>query len=1163
MHNKYYIHGVKLGCWNIQGVQDYKYDDKIFLDFINQNDVSFFVETWSSNFYTPDEFRSYCVPAASSKHGRSKGGIAVVMKRHVSKGIQFLQHEKSHILWMCLDKYHFKLEKDLYVCVVYMPPFNCYKNNNERDELWESLQNGILKFSRLGNIMLLGDFNSRIANKSECIEYHPEIDEDITCGAEQVTCINRISKDNRVNQFGNRLLDLCCHLNLNILNGRALGDMNGQFTSIHYNGAAVVDYCIVNQEIFPKILYFNVLDPSHLSDHSAIRVCMDGTAKQQHDISETHPQAVIFPKGYRWSESEDVYKLTLQSPQFTNKLNLLNNFCNDSTDVNHMCNEITTFLNDAAKCSLRRSRMKKKNTRHARWYTSSLSGLKNEILNLVKLLKKYPGDPYIRGKFVLKKKEYKQGCRKAKREYFDLISSQLEKFDCKSPRKFWQLLNSMKNKHGDAETVPAMDEFMQSWQNLYQNQDGNEPKNEVVDVMQNPTIHSHINTLDGPINIHELLKAIKGLKNGKSYGSDLIMNEMIKSAATLIEQPLLKLFNMSLESGIYPETWCRGYMVPIFKSGKKSDVNNYRPITASSCLGKLFNTVLNNRLNKFLDENNIISWEQAGFSKGQRAADHILLLKSLIDMYKTKKKHLYACFIDLSSAFDNVWHSGLYYKLSSSGLSGKFVTLLKSMYSQLQCCIKRGDYISQYFNCTKGTRQGCVLSPTLFKIFLNDMPAIINSRECDPVMFNKNNIGCLLYADDILLISQSAKGLQNSINKLLGYCKNWRLSINVRKTKVIIFNSRKKDSVFKLGNKIIDYSDRILYLGYILTPSGKFQAMKKFVYDKANKALFMLRSKLACFPHMTVNCYLKVFDAVIIPKLLYGVEVWGPDIYHVDPKKICINRLLSDMSSLFEIFHSKVCKQILQVNKKSNNIAVRLELGRLPLIVNIICRVLNYFVNLCNRNDSSLTKLSLAMQIQNRSSWYTFIKCVLDSIGISKDNITIYKVKERKSKTSIYNILRNLTEKVYNIKIKECNKMHLYSDIKCNLQRELYLRLQNASNRKFITCIRIGAHNLPVVTGRYANIARENRICSFCKFEIGNELHCIMKCFHPTLVNLRNTFLSDIFKINSNLQKLPRETLFKYILIASDQSIVKVTGQYFGNVMKLFNKDKTKNTKSK
>ena len=129
----------------------------------------------------------------------------------------------------------------------------------------------------------------------------------------------------------------------------------------------------------------------------------------------------------------------------------------------------------------------------------------------------------------------------------------------------------------------------------------------------------------------------------------------------------LVLFNKILNTGEIPEEWLTGLIIPIFKKkGSKEDCNNYRGITLLSCLGKLFTSILNNRLYAFCEENKILGESQAGFRKGYNTLDHIFVLKNAIDLFLTEKKKLFCCFVDYTKAFDMVWREALWYKLLSS-----------------------------------------------------------------------------------------------------------------------------------------------------------------------------------------------------------------------------------------------------------------------------------------------------------------------------------------------------------------------------------------------------------------------------------------------------------------------------------------------------------------
>ena len=146
-------------------------------------------------------------------------------------------------------------------------------------------------------------------------------------------------------------------------------------------------------------------------------------------------------------------------------------------------------------------------------------------------------------------------------------------------------------------------------------------------------------------------------------GLDLISYEVVKYSQHIMLPILKKTFNVILLTGCYPEMWCKGYIVPIFKSGCSRKPSNYRGISIFSCLGKLFNIVLNNRLDNFLTQNDIIDIRQIGFKQKCRTSDHMFILRSLVEKYTKKGKKLFACFIDFKKASDLVDHTYLLFNM--------------------------------------------------------------------------------------------------------------------------------------------------------------------------------------------------------------------------------------------------------------------------------------------------------------------------------------------------------------------------------------------------------------------------------------------------------------------------------------------------------------------
>ena len=209
-------------------------------------------------------------------------------------------------------------------------------------------------------------------------------------------------------------------------------------------------------------------------------------------------------------------------------------------------------------------------------------------------------------------------------------------------------------------------------------------------------------------------------------------------------------------------------------------------ITLLSCLGKLFTSIINNRLCEVVH----INENQAGFRQHHSTLDHIFTLKSLIDIYFKKQKKMFCAFIDYSKAFDSVWRPGLWYKLIKSGITGKMYTLIYNMYQDIRSCVTVNGECSQFFNSYIGVRQGENLSPMLFSIFVNDLEKYLIENDCEQLSFNDVEIAnflkitVLLYADDTIVFADSAKGLQKALNSLNQYCEEWKLTVNEKKTKV-------------------------------------------------------------------------------------------------------------------------------------------------------------------------------------------------------------------------------------------------------------------------------------------------------------------------------------------------------------------------------------------
>ena len=286
---------------------------------------------------------------------------------------------------------------------------------------------------------------------------------------------------------------------------------------------------------------------------------------------------------------------------------------------------------------------------------------------------------------------------------------------------------------------------------------------------------------------NEILKSIKQLKTNKSGGPDMLINEFFIHGKQVLVPILCSLFNKVFEYGFFPEEWSEGYIVPLHKKESLNDVENYRGITLLSALGKLFTRVVNNRLSEWSENYFVLIEAQAGFRANMSKVDDMFVLHGLISHILNHGEMIYCAFIDFTKAFDYVVRENLWYKLVKLGLRGKILNIIKSMYRSVKSRVKYCNKLGNEFYCKLGVRQGECLSPLLFSMYLNDIEEQFVLSGFEGLDVNMFKIVMLLYADDIMLFSNSKENLQEGLDFLSNYCKRWKLKINVSKTKVMIF----------------------------------------------------------------------------------------------------------------------------------------------------------------------------------------------------------------------------------------------------------------------------------------------------------------------------------------------------------------------------------------
>ena len=258
----------------------------------------------------------------------------------------------------------------------------------------------------------------------------------------------------------------------------------------------------------------------------------------------------------------------------------------------------------------------------------------------------------------------------------------------------------------------------------------------------NPQLQDNISSaLNVDITAEELEECIQKLKTNKAVSEDLISNEFLMNSSSNMCRALLKVFNACLHNGTYP--WNTSYVTPLHKSGSIYDPNNYRAIAVGSSLGKLFSSILLGRLLSFREAHTPNPKNQLGFCAGGQTSDHILTLSTCIQKYvRHRKERLYTCFVDFRKAFDTVSRQALVYKLDKLGIKGRFLSVLKHMYSNSSVRIKLLQKLSDKIDILVGTEQGHPMSPELFKVYIRDLSLELDKalNELNVPVLNGNEI---------------------------------------------------------------------------------------------------------------------------------------------------------------------------------------------------------------------------------------------------------------------------------------------------------------------------------------------------------------------------------------------------------------------------------------
>lgn len=445
-----------------------------------------------------------------------------------------------------------------------------------------------------------------------------------------------------------------------------------------------------------------------------------------------------------------------------------------------------------------------------------------------------------------------------------------------------------------------------------------------------------------------------------------------------------------------------------------------------------------------------------------------------------------------------------------SGVDGKVLGVIRSMYTEVKSCVRHLNTLSDFFDCKIGLMQGEICSPLLFALFVSDIENSLQENMEAGITLDQLSLYLILFADDAVIFSDTPEGLQLSLNKLQDYCQSWNLTVNVDKTKIMVFRKggllSRRERWYYNGTEI-EVVNQFNYLGVVFTPSGSFIQATKTLSGKALRALCSLLSITKSL-EVPLNIMINLFNSFVCSILHYASEIWG------FTSAIRIDRV-----------QRKFCKWMLNVKQSTNNLAICSELGLYPTFIERHVRIVKYWLKL-NSNESgnillyTVYKNMIADMSNGATNWVSKVKKLLESNGFAE--IWIYP------NSVIHNVfipvLRQRLMDTYNVSWREgmeaCSSLSLFRNIKTSYQPAPYLyKVLNRKYRSAIAKLRLSSHPLFIETGRYTGISRVNRICSYCELnDIEDEYHFVLKCSKYQF--LRNQYIPKYYTRNPSVYKL-------------------------------------------
>ena len=598
------------------------------------------------------------------------------------------------------------------------------------------------------------------------------------------------------------------------------------------------------------------------------------SAVVESDVSDHRPILFHFSTAVEQNEQFFTYRNFKNELHRTNFINRTRqtNFLTDSNDPNFLaqdfCDKIYSNFNDSF--PLKRSK-KKNNFRNKDWITDDLKFLIKKKSQLAKLARV---GLILKRSYIYFRNKLTNILRKCKNLFY-----QNQLLNSKGPKSTWNFINNILNRKSRQKDFKVKQSdriltgsdlcnyFNDYFSSIALTLSDNIPV--LTDSFNLPTPYILNEIQLSQITVAEVRDVILSFKRKNCHKNEIPYSILV-DVLDFISVPLCNIFNSSILAGIYPSVFKIARVVPIFKSGSENDVNNFRPISTLPIFSKIFEKLLFNKLSNFIEDNEILNKSQYGFKKGVTTTHAILEFLHYVLRSFNQNSFCIALFLDLKKAFDTVDITILMKKLHHYGIRNNFNKLLGSYLSNRRQYVHINDFTSNFKTMNVGLYQGSTLSPILFNVYFNDVCNVASD----------NDFNCTLFADDAVFYCRDKclDSLIFKLNNFIGKLSQWldfnKLTPNISKTKIMIFNSHKQLVLPEIhfNNEILEHVHHFKYLGIFIDDKLTFKEHLSFLCIKLSQVKGIL---YAAAPYFNRKSLVLMYNSLAYSVFIQSIIVYG------------------------------------------------------------------------------------------------------------------------------------------------------------------------------------------------------------------------------------------------------------------------------------------------